>query len=58
MTKADVFVRSQFMNAKKLLAEGKTHQAYFEFAVGLHTLQDATSLFMEDFKFGMEMNHC
>ncbi|MDZ7897958.1 MAG: hypothetical protein U5N85_08015 [Arcicella sp.] len=43
MTKADVFVRSQFMNAKKLLAEGKTHQAYFEFAVGLHTLQDATS---------------
>ena len=43
MIKADLFVRSQFTFAKKLLGQGKVHEAYFEFAVGLHTLQDATS---------------
>ncbi len=43
MSKADAFVRAQFMKAKQLLADGKTHDAYFEFAIGLHALQDATS---------------
>ena len=41
--KADNFVRSQFTKAKVLLGEGKTEEAYFEFGVGLHTIQDATS---------------
>ena len=43
MAKADNFVRSQFTKAKTLLKEGKIAEAYFEFGVGLHTLQDATS---------------
>jgi RHS repeat-associated protein len=43
MNKADKFVREQFSKAKNLLSQGKISEAYFEFAVGLHTLQDATS---------------
>lgn len=41
--KADAFVRGQFDKALKLKAEGKEREALFEFAVGLHTLQDTTS---------------
>jgi RHS repeat-associated protein len=43
MSKADAFVRSQFEKAKKLLSEGRVEDAYYEFGIGLHTLQDATS---------------
>ena len=42
-TKADAFVRAQFTLAQKLLAEGKTAEAYKQFGIGLHVLQDATS---------------
>jgi uncharacterized protein RhaS with RHS repeats len=41
--KADAFVRKQFALARKLQAEGKVAEAYYQFAIGLHTLQDATS---------------
>jgi RHS repeat-associated protein len=40
---ADAFVRKQFALAQKLKAEGKVAEAYYQFAIGLHTLQDATS---------------
>lgn len=40
---ADKFVRAQLKKAKELLLSGDMDQAYFEFGVGLHTLQDATS---------------
>lgn len=40
---ADAFVRKQFAKAMDLKAEGKFSEALFEFGVGLHTLQDATS---------------
>jgi len=40
---SDAFVRQQFALAKKLLSEGNIEEAYFQFAIGLHTLQDATS---------------
>lgn len=43
MTRADGFVRDQFTRAKQLMAEGKTEEAYREFGLGLHALQDATS---------------
>jgi RHS repeat-associated protein len=43
MAQADGFVRSQFAKAKNLLAQGKIEEAYFQFGIGLHTLQDATS---------------
>jgi hypothetical protein len=43
MDKADAFVRKQFAKAKQLLLQGKTEEAYKEFSIGLHTLQDATS---------------
>ncbi|MBD0256192.1 MAG: hypothetical protein ICV83_10775, partial [Cytophagales bacterium] len=43
MNQADAFVRSQFAKAKSLLAQGKIYEAYFQFGIGLHTLQDATS---------------
>jgi hypothetical protein len=42
-SQADAFVRKQFEIAKKLLNEGKIAEAYYQFGVGLHTLQDATS---------------
>ncbi|MXV50382.1 RHS repeat-associated core domain-containing protein [Pedobacter sp. HMF7647] len=42
-SEADAFVRKQFALAKKLKAEGKIVEAYYQFAIGLHTLQDATS---------------
>jgi hypothetical protein len=40
---ADLFVRQQFAIAKQLLLNGDYYNAYFQFAIGLHTLQDATS---------------
>jgi RHS repeat-associated protein len=40
---ADKFVRQQFGLAKQLLENGEIYEAYFEFGVGLHALQDATS---------------
>jgi hypothetical protein len=40
---ADAFVRKQFALAKKLKAEGKVAEAYYQFAIGLHASQDATS---------------
>jgi len=40
---ADAFVRKQFALAKQLKAEGKVAEAYYQFAIGLHALQDATS---------------
>jgi hypothetical protein len=40
---ADAFVRKQFEIAKNLLIQGKIEDAYFQFGIGLHTLQDATS---------------
>ncbi len=40
---ADRFVRRQFRTAKDLLSQGKYYEAYFQFGVGLHALQDATS---------------
>ena len=43
ITAADMFVRSQFSIAKKLLSKGDLYGAYFQFGVGLHVLQDATS---------------
>ncbi|KAB1230975.1 RHS repeat-associated core domain-containing protein [Chryseobacterium viscerum] len=43
MKKADEFVRAQFTKARQLLAKGKTYDAYYQFALGLHILQDATS---------------
>jgi RHS repeat-associated protein len=43
MAKADAFVRKQFAIAKDLLSQGKVEEAYFQFAIGLHVLQDATS---------------
>ncbi|CAG5010771.1 hypothetical protein DYBT9275_04810 [Dyadobacter sp. CECT 9275] len=43
MNAADEFVRAQFARAKQLLKEGKIYDAYFEFGVGLHALQEATS---------------
>lgn len=42
-SKADAFVRQQFQRAWALMAQGKEREAYFEFSVGLHTLQDNTS---------------
>ena len=41
--KADRFVREQFRKAREALSQGREYEAYFEFGVGLHTLQDATS---------------
>lgn len=43
MALADNFVRTQFMRAKELLANGEFFSAYWEFGIGLHVLQDATS---------------
>ena len=43
MQLADQFVREKFEKAKKLLSEEKVEDAYFQFGIGLHTLQDATS---------------
>jgi hypothetical protein len=43
MNNADAFVREHFAEAKRLLSEGKVQEAYYEFGIGLHTLQDATS---------------
>jgi hypothetical protein len=43
MKAADDWVRERFAQAKKLLKDGKTYEAYFEFGKGLHPLQDATS---------------
>lgn len=43
MKKADAFVRAQFAKARQLLTKGKTYDAYYQFALGLHILQDATS---------------
>ena len=43
MRQADEFVRKQFEIAKKLLNQGKMTEAYYQFGIGLHTLQDATS---------------
>lgn len=40
---ADKFVRNQFTLAKKLLGQGKVYEAYFQFGIGLHVVQDATS---------------
>lgn len=40
---ANAFVRAQFDKAFALKAEGNEEQALFEFGVGLHVLQDATS---------------
>jgi len=40
---ADAFVRNQFKYAKKLLKSGLVDAAYYQFGIGLHTLQDATS---------------
>jgi hypothetical protein len=42
-SKADQFVRTQFETAQKLLSEGKEYEAYFQFGIALHVLQDATS---------------
>ena len=46
----DKFVRKQFMEAKRLIKEGKRKEAYIEFSIGLHTLQDATSISHNDFQ--------
>jgi hypothetical protein len=43
MEEADKFVRKQFAKAKQLLLQGETVEAYKEFSIGLHALQDATS---------------
>jgi len=43
MRKADQFVREQFKKAKQYLSVGNIYQAYMEFGLGLHALQDATS---------------
>jgi hypothetical protein len=43
MNQADAFVRKQFALAQKLKAEGKVAEAYYQFAIGLHALQDAMS---------------
>jgi RHS repeat-associated protein len=43
MDNADKFVRKQFAKAKELLLQGNTKEAYKQFAIGLHALQDATS---------------
>jgi hypothetical protein len=43
MALADQYVRNQFSFAIKLLNEGKINEAYYQFGLGLHTLQDATS---------------
>jgi RHS repeat-associated protein len=40
---ADEFVRKQFKKAKEELRQGKLKDAYYDFGLGLHTLQDATS---------------
>ena len=40
---ADAFVRKQFDLAKQLLSAGNIKEAYYQFGIGLHTLQDATS---------------
>ncbi len=40
---ANGLVRRQYMLAQRLLAAGKTYDAYFQFGIALHTLQDATS---------------
>jgi hypothetical protein len=42
-SKADEFVRSQLDIAKKLLTQGKEYEAYYQFGIALHVLQDATS---------------
>jgi len=41
--RADKFVRQQFNFAQELLANGKEYEAYFQFGIALHVLQDATS---------------
>lgn len=41
--KADQFVRSQLEKSKKMLEQGKEYEAYFQFGIALHVLQDATS---------------
>lgn len=40
---ADGYVRQKFAKARELLAAGKIEEAYREFGLALHTLQDATS---------------
>ena len=40
---ADYYVRFIWDYAKQLLKEGKEYDAYYQFAIGLHILQDATS---------------
>jgi len=40
---ANSFVKAQFIRAKELFNSGKIDKAYFQFGIGLHTLQDATS---------------
>ena len=42
-TKADQFIRNQFAIARKLLTQGKEYEAYYQFGIALHVLQDATS---------------
>jgi hypothetical protein len=55
MRLADEFVRKQLLKGKELLKEGKVYEAYFEFGVGLHTLQDATSPAHGGFRSGEAM---
>lgn len=43
MVLADQYVRKQFALAIDLLNKGKVKDAYYQFGLGLHTLQDATS---------------
>ncbi len=43
MKLADEFVREQFAKARILLKSGKIHEAYYQFSIGLHVMQDATS---------------